>query len=40
MCSYCNLNPAERIINGATLCLEDAANRWGVPVSEVAASHP
>ena len=38
LCSYCNVNHAECTVNGSSLCLEDAENRWGVPVSEVAAT--
>lgn len=38
MCSYCGVKPAECTVNGSTLCLEDAENRWGVPVPEVAAT--
>ena len=35
MCSYCNIRPAECTVNGASLCLEDAVNRWGVHISKV-----
>ena len=33
-CSYCNINPAEITVNGAALCLQDAEERWGIPVDE------
>lgn len=33
-CSYCNINPAEITVNGAALCLQDAEERWGIPVNE------
>jgi GNAT superfamily N-acetyltransferase len=38
MCSYCNERPAECTVNGASLCLEDAEARWGIPMDQASTT--